>query len=187
MFSSTIVTRIVVILILTFAMLLGIYSFVWFDYVRTNYDPFIEALEQLGTVENFKVKGSVIYRFDDSERIGYSFHIAKPGYLKFYGNINVHEQGYSNEYSLSVMYRPQSESCTLDIRGQNELTGLLSSSSLGSAVDRDGKPLGRYSEESEERYQEWLALYIKHEEPILEMFDTIKEVFGDAFKVKDNS
>ena len=53
---------------------------------------------------------------------------------------------------------------------------------LGSAVNKNGNPIGQHPDESDEFYQEWLALHEKFNEPIMEMFKTINELFGDALK-----
>ncbi len=166
----------------------GIYNLLWLQHAK-RFEPFIEALEKLETAEKSATDNQT-YR--DYSGTGYSYQISEPGYLNFGGYLSVltsseidiidGESFYISEYRLMLGYWPRSGRLVLSISDLTESEG-LNSHSLGSAVDINGTPLGRHPNDSEQFYAEWLSLHEKFNEPIMDMFDTVKELFGeDAFR-----
>jgi hypothetical protein len=179
--------------IIFIAIVLSIYSLFWSHYVKTNFDPFIKILDQLDTAEKEPMEGRRRHHsYNDYHGTGYVYNITKPQALEFSGEITVYTPSdidftngqafFLSKYNLSLRYWPQDKRYVLGIADLTESVS-LSSHSLGSAVDRNGNPLGKHKNDSEEFYREWLALYEKFNEPIMEMFETIHELFGkDLFK-----
>ena len=176
------------------AVIFGVYNLMWFRYVRTSFDPFTTTLDALG-VEKDIVDGQpnmCIYPSSKEKGSHYSYTVAKPSYLKFEGNFSAltpsvvdfvdGKQIFISECQLSLRYWPQDASYLLSIADLTVSDGMYINSH-SKYVDRNGQPLGPHPKESEGSYESWLELYEKFNEPIMEMFDSIKELFGeDAFK-----
>jgi len=166
-------------------------NMVWSWYISRTFDPFMENENLLAMPENNVVvarsRGWETHIFDDFDGSGYTFQIILPPRFYFGGGVNIlvptHLQ--VSEYYLSLTIFTGLG----DWRYSLALSDLTSESSathihaLASAVDRNGRPLGRHPGDSEEFYQQWLALHEKFYEPIMQLFDDIKDFFGeDAFR-----
>jgi hypothetical protein len=125
---------------------------------------------------------------------GYTFQINTPRRLNFGGAIFVDrfDNHGASDISISIFTSPGD---WLYVLGLAEVevysyvteTGTnvsgVSSVSFGSAVDRNGRPLGRHPNDEEESYSNWLVMYEERYENIMRHFRDMKEIFGeDAFR-----
>ena len=183
-----------IIIISLIALVLIIFA-VWFLYWHQHdaeFNYIISILEDLDE-GNVNPRNGNTFFYNDYHNSGYIYSVAKPHFLEFDGNISIltpsnidfNDEGIANyisEYSIILTYFPKDGRYVLNIAEMPELVG-EPVNSLGSTVDNHGQPLNRHSNDSEEFYQEWLRLHEKFNNPITEMFSTIKELFGeDAFK-----
>ncbi|MCL2050541.1 MAG: hypothetical protein FWG91_02240 [Lachnospiraceae bacterium] len=178
----------------------SIYNIMWFSYVK-KFDVFLynENLQAIKykpvTAPDFVVLSNGVeipysyerytffesdgwksYSFRDCDynEHGYSYSIVIPPYLKFGGNIQISHQ--TEELRVSVILSPKDWVYYLDI-------GEISDNhiySYGSLVDRNGKPIDPDIEN--EHIKTWLELYEKHNEPIRELFEAAREMYGDALQ-----
>ena len=176
------------------AVIFGVYNLMWFRYVRTSFDPFSTTLDAMDMEKETwdEIPNVCTYRAVGDTEYNYTYTVGRPAYLKFKGHVSVltpsevdfvdGKKVFISECQLSIRYWPQDASYLLGIADLTVSDG-IHIHSLGSAVDKNGRPLGRNPNDSEDFYQSWLELYEKFNEPIMEMFDSIKELFGeDAFK-----
>jgi len=178
-----------------------IYNIIWFNYISI-YDKLLnnETLQEIkikpSSAPDFIVRNGVEipysyerYAYIESERYtahqfhdydynerGYFYGIVIPSYLRFAGNIQI--AYFADDYSLNLMINPRK---WLYVLGLGEHIG-NQTNMLGSIVDKDGQPLGKNPNDSEEFYQEWLELYEKYYEQIMDLFAVTKEMFGDVLK-----
>ncbi|MCL2253163.1 MAG: hypothetical protein FWC09_01840 [Lachnospiraceae bacterium] len=138
----------------------------WNRYMA-SFDPYLnsEKLIQTSTVATHKLSPNYRHRtYHDTLGSGYQYKIELPKYLKFnYGIIRIRNN--SNDLWLTIFMRSQ--------------TYVISLKGYGSAVDKNGNPLGRNPKNSEASYERWLLLYDTYYEQIMEMFEIFREVFGE--------
>jgi len=178
----------------------GIYNIIWFNYVK-RFDVFLytEKLQEIKLKptsgpnrihegveiphgferytffesEGWKVHGFRDYDYDE---VGYYYGITIPPYLKFSGNIQIALR--KDEYMLSLLISPQKWLYILQIGEIVDNMTYLDSS----AVDKNGQPLGKHPNDSEEFYQRWLMKYEKYYEQVMELFATVNDMYGDILK-----
>ena len=146
---------------------------------------------------------------DNFDRRGYGYLVSVPTYLDFGQNVQVltptyteHidcgdcegcEKGedcenpklvYQSRCSLDLMIFPGKWEYTLGIIDLTIIDVEDIKISRNSAVDKNGRALGRLSDESEVQHQEWLELYEKFNDEIMELFETINssEYFGGILR-----
>jgi len=175
--------RVIIISTLIISLLFfGIANIVWFRYTNSFFAPFLEndklVYESTGT-------NWALYSYRDQET-GYITQVSVPPYLRsggivsvtkvdtmpgdFYGGFKI----FSNMLNLQRVY-------VLNL-GEEEDTGdpyARSSYSLGSAVDINGRPLGRHPDDSEEFYEQWLSLYDKHYDEAMGIIRYMRDFFGE--------
>ena len=153
----------------------------WNRYIEKTFGPIIETLiDTAGIPENphgSSSSGSVsIFRSR-----GYLYHVGVPSRLNFGGYISAETQGGTDhEVGLTIHPRNGDWQYVLSLRKR---INAYNSWTVGSAVDRDGRPLGRHPEDAEETYEEWLSRYDEYQDSVIELIDHINDLFGeDAFR-----
>ena len=172
------------------AIVFGGYALAWHEYVSATFAPFSTALDSLEMQKDTsEMEGWDVSTYKDKEGGGYVFTVARPPFLEYEGNISIltptevdfvdGQMIRISEYLLDLSYYPRDGLYVLRIADFTSATDPRQINSLSSTVDKYGQPLGRHPDDSEEFYQEWLSLHEKFNEPIMEMFDTIRDIFGD--------
>jgi len=173
-----------------------ILNILWTNYVSETFDPFLtnETLQAIPQYERRteSYKGSMIYSFRDYGGSGYHYGIHIPARFRFGGIVSTGTHPNPNDDSdcslrLTIFIKPRGNwTYVLNITDLNEIytdeygEGLIA---RGSAVDKYGRPLGRHPEDSEEFYRIWMSLYDRFYGNIMEMFQHMKDMFGeDAFR-----
>jgi hypothetical protein len=172
------ITILFVLPVLLFVLIFGVYNIIWFRYVDRAFSPFLEneKLEQVFICG----AGGKYYEYRDSEN-GYIVQIGIQPYLRFGGTISVSttSQRLNNFNGEFIVFHSSIRIQQLLVLGLGE--NLPNHSySMGSAVDRNGQPLGRHPNDSEEFYQEWLLLYERFNEDVMELIDYFKVFFGEV-------
>jgi transcriptional regulator with XRE-family HTH domain len=170
------------------------YNIYWNRYISETFDPFIKS-ETIQSVPQWnqrviRSRGWVIRTYDDHGRSDYHFSIQIPPRLNFGGNVNI--QPLSNQsqsdHSLSLTIFMNSRGdwryvlgiVDFNAKEYDEYSGEFNTVRIGSAVDKYGQPVGRHLDDTPERYQMWLTMHDKFNDSIMEMFDDIKEIFGEG-------
>ena len=170
--KNTVIPIIVGIVGLVFVAALFYSPFYQINRKNSNFEPFVnsEKLEKISTTYMSDDSFKHIYR--DTLGSGYRYEIVTPsrnqslitGYVEITAN------------NLTLLIHPERKNRRYDV-------GITSyGHKRVSAVDKDGQPLSRHPDDSKEFYQKWLALYEQHYDEIMEMFETVREVFGDALQ-----
>ena len=195
------------ILILVAVLITGfiIANTIWTNYISNTFDPFLnnknlQAIPQWNR-DIYRSRGRVTHSFKDFERSGYCYEIGVPRWLNFGGTIYI--MTYSNpqlnpdfrdsNISLMIFTAPGGDWTYVLSLGTSEYREYVNEKggqvyetigeTFGSAVDRNGQPLGKHPEDSEENYLLWLELYEEYYEAIMKLFNDMKEFFGeDAFR-----
>ena len=185
--------KILISALVVIAIVFGVYALMWQRYEKNAFDPFSTVLESLNMHKHTADEHPNVSTYREAyDMESYVFTVARPSFLRFGGNVQFFaqrevvlvedEMTRTGRYILDLTYFPHSGRLSLRIDGFLEDTngsGVHIRSAAGSAVDSNGKPLDRHPEDSEEYYQKWLALYEQYNEPIIELFDHIKEIFGE--------
>jgi len=163
----------ILLLLVVLVVIFVIYNILWFRYVDRAFSPFLEndKLEQVNT----KGPHGRHYEYRDIEN-GYIVQIGIQPYLRFGGTISVMttSQSANNFNGDFIVFHSSIRLQQLLVLGLGE-----NPYSLGSAVDRNGQPLGRHPDDSKEFYQEWLLLYDRFYDDAMELIDYFKEFFGE--------
>jgi len=189
-------TKIMICLLIIVVIGFGIYNLMWYRYIKASFDPFLKNERLINVPEQEYDRtdnGWEIYTYRDYHGSGYTYGISIPAYLEFGGHIDIltptdvdtidGKRVFVSEHQIRLRVFPRNWQYVLNIADLTVLDGLGDTiRGLGSATDKNGNPLGRHPDDSEEFYQEWLALHEKFNEPIMEMFRTVNELFGDALK-----
>ena len=169
----------IIILIFVAASVFTINHFMWHRYIDKAFSPFLnnDKIE----FSHVNDDGWTHYDYSDFEN-GYYIQIGVPPYLKYGGTVTMSMQFKEREtgsFRGRIMVFHSSVRITQKIvLGLGEQTG-AGSSILGSAVNKNGQPLGRNPRDSEAFYTQWLALYDKHYYEAMEMLKYFKEFFGE--------
>jgi transcriptional regulator with XRE-family HTH domain len=167
-------------------------SVFWRHYMNTVVAPFLEN-DRLKAM-NIGGSRSTTYRYDSQEN-NYIIEVVVPPHLSyrttthilaqgtgernFYGDFWVFHgdifTGYQRTYVLSL----GEGIVTTKTDEAGKVTTAGHTHSFSSAVDVNGKPLGRHPDDSEEFYEEWLRLYEKYYDEIMAMILYFKDFFGE--------
>ncbi|MCL2821199.1 MAG: hypothetical protein FWD38_10340 [Oscillospiraceae bacterium] len=170
---------IVFLLLFIFASGFAINHFMWHRYIDKAFSPFL-ANEKIEF--DYESDGWTHYNYSDYEN-GYFIQIGVPPYLKYGGTIMLSMQFKEPEpgsFRGNLMLFHSSirihQKLVLNL---GEQTGAGSHYTLGSAIDRYGKPLGRNPRDSEQFYSQWLTLYDKHYTDAMTILTYFKNFFGE--------
>jgi hypothetical protein len=193
--------KFIVPLIIVGVIVFGVFHFKWIRYIENTYEPFIKMLDSIEGLEHDIIDSSnaatrwSVHSYKKSSNIegSYIYNIGIPPYMDFGGYITIlvptavdivdNEYVYISDYYLSLSIYPNKWSYSLSLADMTytSVGDIININS--SPVDKSGNPIGRHHLDTEEKHQEWLALYEKFHEPIIDLFDHIKELFGeDAFR-----
>ena len=200
--------KIFIALFILAAIAFGIYNIIWFNY-SARFEPFLNSEKMQALILQSETENDPnIYRLDKFEGYkrhlyrdhgeggsGYSYEISVPPYLKFDGHIGVltpktiqmvdDTMVYLNECEIRLSISLKKWEYELSIADLTTVKDVNSPvSPRHSIVDKNGQPLERPARQTEKEHQEWLALYEKFEDEIVELFETINssEYFGDALR-----
>ena len=158
-----------------------------------RFKPFLNSAklqtikEQANSAKYYKgnrniITGAKTYSFTSSD---YNYFIDIPGPFNYGangGNISVTSipevdgsGRYVSDYQFYLMIFPKDWTYHLGLTDLRTIGKV----GYGGIVDKDAQPLGKYPESTEESYQNFLKLYEKHHDEIMEMFADVKEVFGE--------
>ena len=204
--AFTKITRVKLLIILLLPFLIfGILNAIWASYISDTFDLFLDN-EYLQAIPQwnrdiYRSRGRESHSFNDFEGSGYLFQIGLPQWLNFGGtfhimtlsNPQVTPDLRDSNISLIIFTAPRGNWTYVLGLGTSEYREYIdenrthvhetNSYSFGSAVDRNGQPLGKNPEDSEENYLYWLELYDKYNDLIMKMFKDMKEIFGEeAFR-----
>lgn len=166
-------------------------NMVWSWYVSSTFDPFFDNENLLAipreNTEIIRSRGWETHVFTDLSGSEYTYQMMLPPRLNFGGGVSILAPTYiyiSEHYiGLTIFTGLRDWTYVLRLGYVTSTDTGVDIYTLGSAVDRNGQPLGRHPEDSEEFYQEWLTLHEKLYEPIMKFFGDIKEFFGeDVFR-----
>ncbi|MCL2253161.1 MAG: hypothetical protein FWC09_01830 [Lachnospiraceae bacterium] len=197
--------KIFIVLFILALIIFGVYNIMWFNYVKifdtlVNNEKLQEIKEKPSLAPEFMTfdgvefpysyeryifmewdgwEGHAFRDYDYNER-GYYYGIVVPPYLTFGGNI---QTTYTTDvYDIDLIISPKSWLYVLRLGEFTEDNNHKSIHSYGSAVDRNGNPLDKHPDDIDEWYQEWLRLYEKYQDQIMELFVVLKETYGDTLQ-----
>jgi transcriptional regulator with XRE-family HTH domain len=161
----------------------GVTYAIWSGHISRTFDPFFEN-EYLQMIPRNIVRYDrwIIHSYRDSAGSGYDFEFQLPTRLRLYtpGNIIVDTSHNENKPRLMIHTTPGNWKYVLTL---DKTIDDNSTKMIGSAVDRNGQPLGRHPDDAIEFYQEWLALYEEQYDEIMKLFADMKVIFGEnAFR-----
>ena len=164
----------------------GIYNLLWFGHYRL-FNSYLSN-PKLTRTDSY----NMTYVFKDKLKNNYEYHVTMPPYLKFTGGITVWYNSDVNAtrsewyeiklyigFSKSEVFPTQKRFYSLGLGEIDYDLGENITHTRGAEVDKAGQPLGYDSRtNTAENYQKWLELYEEHKDEIMEMFATMREVFG---------
>jgi hypothetical protein len=190
-------STVILILLVVIAVFFTVYNIVWNYYIKNTFDQFLnnENLQAISD-ENYRVlsnRGWHTHQYRDYGGSGYMYQISMPPRLHFGGGLSIRTDdrpGSSYGLSLTIYTGLNDWVYVLGISDLSEAYTSYGSNihvsnihELGSSVDKTGQPLGRHPDDSEDFYNEWLALYEQFKVPISTLFDDVILFFGmDVFR-----
>jgi transcriptional regulator with XRE-family HTH domain len=189
--KTRVVKKVLIISVAVLVFVFAVYNIVWFLYINNSYKPFIDR--GVWTVAGVRAQGIldyssdrnrewIVYEYYDGEN-GYSIRIIRPLYLNFGGVINIYAIQVPELGDIFVEFEI---SFDIGINGIQQIYTIKLHEwtenfqhPLFSAVDRNGQPLERNPNDSEEYYEYWLLLYERKSDEIIEMIKYFKDFFGE--------